>query len=123
MERTILAARAKTLVESKVQDLQEYDRRLEIANKENEVLFREEREEKERMVKEIREYEMEHQRRLEERDPYKTKIATMSLTQAKSKELSQSLAKNKGEKTNAKNITLPPARYGQESIREKPDEE
>lgn len=111
-------------MESKVQELQEYDRRLEIANKENEVLWREEREEKERMVREIRDYEMEHQRRLEERDPYKTKIATMSLTQAKSKELSKSMAKTKGEKT-AKNITLPPARYGDgtDTIQEKPAEE
>lgn len=108
----MLAERAKTLVETKVQELQDYDRRLELANKENEILYREEREEKERMVRETRHYEHEHKKRMEDRDPYKTKIATMSLTQAKSKELSRSMAKTgKGEKS-VKDMTLPPARYG-----------
>ena len=98
------------MVETKVQDLQDYDRRLELANKENEVLYREEREQKERQVQEIREFENEHKKRMEDRDPYKTKIATMSLSQAKSKELTRSKQLN-GDRGNKTNMSLPPARY------------
>ena len=73
-ERTILASAAKNSILDKIEFMKKYDENLEKANKENEILFREQREEKERLHDIQREFQINHIRNMMERDPYKTKI-------------------------------------------------
>jgi hypothetical protein len=70
---------AKKLVEKKIEFLRNYDDTLEIANKENEQLHRELREEKLKLHKIQREYELEHTKNMVERDPFKQKLSEYSL--------------------------------------------
>ena len=76
---------AKKLVEDKINFLRTYDETLEIANKENEQLHREIREEKLKLHKIQREYEFEHTKNMVERDPFKQKLSEFSLSQSKNK--------------------------------------
>ena len=94
--------------------MKEYDQIVEQANKENEILFREEREEKLKKNEKIREYEQTHLQNMEKRDPYKTKISTMSLTKARN------TAQAKGSGSFQSLSNLPGARYGQDTIKENP---
>mmetsp|Transcript_17560 Transcript_17560/g.15403 ORF Transcript_17560/g.15403 Transcript_17560/m.15403 type:complete len:95 (-) Transcript_17560:358-642(-) len=56
-ERKIIAKRAVETVEAKLNDVREYDERVDKAKEENEVLYREEREAKKKRNEEIRLYE------------------------------------------------------------------
>ena len=106
-ERKILAQRGISEVETKLEALREYDRVVEIAKEQNEVLFREEREAKIRNHEEIRRYEQAHLENMATRDPFKTKISAMSLSKAKS-----TLNSMKHTNVTAKeDIILPPSKY------------
>jgi len=115
-ERKILAARAVTQVEEKLEALREYDRAVEIATKQTEALFREEREAKIRNHDEIRNYEHAHLENMQQRDPFKTKIATMSLTRAKSS-MNASRMTSTGIVGQREEIILPPSKYADKENR------
>jgi len=115
-ERKILAARAVTQVEEKLEALREYDRAVEVATKQNEALFREEREAKIRNHDEIRKYEHAHLENMQTRDPFKTKISTMNLTRAKSS-LSASRMTNTSVAGAREEIILPPSKYADKENR------
>jgi len=83
-ERKILAHRAISAVEEKLETLRKYDETVEIAKKLNVELYQQDREEKVRNHAQIREYEHAHLEKMAERDPFKTKISAMSLSNAKS---------------------------------------
>jgi len=115
-ERKILAARAVTQVEEKLEALREYDRAVEVATKQNEALFRAEREAKIRNHDEIRKYEHAHLENMQTRDPFKTKISTMNLTRAKSS-LSATRMTNTSVAGAREEIILPPSKYADKENR------
>ncbi len=110
-ERTILAKRATDMIEKKLEEVREYDERVEKAKEENEVLWREEREEKRKKFEEIKRYEQSHLENMATRDPFKSKIATMSLTNAKNKLSSRS--SNNNITPMKQEIILPPSKYAE----------
>jgi hypothetical protein len=99
------------MIEKKLEEIREYDERVEKAKQENEVLWREEREEKRRKFEEIKRYEQSHLDNMVSRDPFKSKIATMSLTNAKSKQASRS--SNSNITPMKQEIILPPSKYAE----------
>lgn len=107
-ERKILANRATEMIEEKLDKIREQDTIFEKAKEENEILYREEREAKDKRYQEIRDYEQEHLKSMVARDPFKSKIATMSLTNAKKLEMSKK--QNFGTATKQE-IVLPPSKY------------
>jgi len=83
-ERKILAGRAVSEVEEKLEALRVYDHTVEVAKKQNVELYKQDREEKIRNHAQIRDFEHAHLDNMAERDPFKTKISAMSLSNAKS---------------------------------------
>jgi hypothetical protein len=75
----LLAMEAKKVVGGKVVFLKEYDRKFVESQKQNEILFREMREEKAHLYQLEKEYEATHKANMILRDPYKTKISQESL--------------------------------------------
>lgn len=112
-ERKTLAKRAVGEVEQKLEFFREYDYTLAEAQKHNEVLFREEREAKKRNHEDIRKYEQEHLDNMMTRDPYKSKITAMSLSNAKSTLQSKA---NRNPVIGKEEIILPPSKYGEPGI-------
>lgn len=111
-ERTILTQAAKTEIADKVEELRNYDIRLNSAKKANEILYREERAEKQRKHSAQVRFEEAHTRNMEESNPYKTKISQQSLMTAKARVTSaQNLTNNKGAAGGAADFELPPPRY------------
>jgi len=119
-ERKILATRATKEIEEKLDQLREYDRIVDDAKERNEVLYREEREAKKKQHEEIRNYERAHLDSMAARDPFKTKINTMNLTNAKTT-LSNRSMKNTSVAIK-EDIILPPSKYNDTAvIHEKPE--
>jgi len=105
-ERKILAQRATTEIEAKLEYLREYDHTLEQAKQHNEVLFREEREAKKKNHEEIRNFEQAHLDNMATRDPFKSKITAMNLSKAKS-----TLNSSRRPVSSREEIILPPSKY------------
>lgn len=105
-ERKILAQRATSEIEEKLEYLRAYDRTVEEAKQHNEMLFREEREAKKKNHEEIRKYEQAHLDNMATRDPFKSKITAMNLSKAKS-----TLNNQRNSITSREEIILPPAKY------------
>lgn len=91
----------------------ECDKTFAEAQQHNEVLFREEREAKKRNHEEIRKYEHEHLENMMTRDPFKTKITAMSLSNAKS---TLERKANKHPVASKEEIVLPPSKYADTAI-------
>jgi hypothetical protein len=102
-----LAQRATDLIENKLDKMREYDTVYEKAKEENEIFYREEREEKIKRHETIRQYEHDHMQSMNQRDPFKSKMATFSLTNAKAKQhMSQTYVVPQKQ-----DIVLPPSKY------------
>ena len=99
------------MIEGKLEAIREQDALFEQAKEENEVLYREEREVNEKRHNEIKNYEQEHLKSMIARDPFKSKIATMNLTNAKKLENSK---KQFLGTANKQDIVLPPSKYDDE---------
>jgi len=105
-ERKILAQRATTEIETKLDQFREFDRTLEEAKQHNEVLFREEREAIKRHHEQIRQFEQAHLENMATRDPFKSKITAMSLSKARS-----TLNSTRNPAGMKEDIVLPPSKY------------
>lgn len=102
-ERNLLAKAAETEIKSKLDIMKNFDSELQRANKENEELYKEDREEKMNKYLTAKQFEKEHTQNMISRDTYKQKISEMSLSKAKSK--------GKTVKGVGNEFELPPARY------------
>lgn len=104
-ERNLLAKAAEADIQSKLDIMKNFDNELQRANKENEELYKEDREEKMNKYLTVKQFEKEHTQNMINRDTYKQKISEMSLSKAKSK------SKEKIGKGGGNEFELPPARY------------
>ena len=102
-----MAGRGISEVEEKLEALREYDRTVEIAKKQNVELYKQDREEKIKNHAQIRDFEHAHLNNMAERDPFKTKISSMSLSNAKS---TRAGMKSTGV-IQREEIVLPPSKY------------
>ncbi|KRX04389.1 hypothetical protein PPERSA_05650 [Pseudocohnilembus persalinus] len=131
-ERKILAETAKRTVKQKQEWNNEYDKKYEKAQKENEILFRQIRDDKRALVTSIKEFEQAHNQNMVERDTFKYKMSEMSLTNAKkTQELkksretrlkqsqgNQNYNGNQQQQQQQNDMELPGAKYGLPSVQE-----
>ena len=114
-ERSVLAEAAKRDIGAKVEFGKKYDQRLEAEIRSNEVLYREERNEKVRKHEVQRTFEAAHTQNMIDMNPFKTKMAEFSLTNAKNKSIKDSMKITNKTAHNRTELELPGARYNNQS--------
>ena len=105
------------MIESKQKFIKDYNKVVELANKENGIMFREEREQKNTQYQTVKNFEKDHTQNMIARDSFKAKISEMSLKSAKTLQKSKNDIKNKKKKSSKNIYNLPPSKY-QENLEE-----